>query len=146
MVGGATTADIQVEVRATNEHGETVGQASTEVKKKQVPLAPQSLSGTQVDQLWQVELHWLASQTRGTPVTGYQYCVDQCSGQGQWKSTDGVVNTFTITSGLDGRSSVTIKVRATSDRGNSPEATVTVPLAAPAPEPEPPVDGPETAD
>lgn len=146
FVGGATTADIQVEVRATNEHGETVGQASTEVKKKQVPLAPQSLSGTQVDQLWQVELHWLASQTRGTPVTGYQYCVDQCSGQGQWKSTDGVVNTFTITSGLDGRSSVTIKVRATSDRGNSPEATVTVPLAAPAPEPEPPVDGPETAD
>ncbi|XBH20778.1 fibronectin type III domain-containing protein [Jonesiaceae bacterium BS-20] len=137
FANGATTANVQVEVRATNEHGDAVSQASTEVKKKLPPLAPQSLSGTQIGRLWEVELNWLVSQARGTPVTGYEYCIDQCTGQGQWKSTNGLANSFIITNGLTGLTTVNIKLRATSERGNSPEATVQVTLTPPEPDPEP---------
>lgn len=137
FVGSATTANMRVDVRATNAHGETVANASAEVKQKLAPLAPESLSGVQVGQQWKIDLNWLVSQTRGTPVTGYQYCIKQCTGQGQWHATNGLANSFTITEGLTDLTSVTVKLRATSERGNSPEASVTVTLTAPEPEPEP---------
>lgn len=134
---GQDSVEVAITVRATNTHGVIQNTGRAEVRKKLAPRVPKSLSATQITDEWKLDVNWLAPDTRGTPVTGYQICISQCADPAQWQETNGLNNYFTISSGLDGLENVTVRVRAMSAKGNSDPASVQVALVAPQ-EPGPP--------
>lgn len=151
--GDSVTAKVNITVRATNAQGEVSATGETTVNRIQPPQPPEQISAHQVEDEWKVNVLWTAAKPRGTAVTGYQYCLGNCQGQGQWQTVPGTETALILDSGLSGKSSVKIQVRATSSRGPSPAAQTTLNLTPPKepeptepPDPEPEPTGPADPD
>ena len=134
-----TAYDVQV--RATNEHGDGPWSPTASATPAQAPAAPAkpSISGT--------TMIWVAPADNGATITDYdvRYSLDSGSTWTEWDPTSTSTTTFLVLTALPGGQAMVLQVRAENSAGAgawSPSSdSVTLPKRAPD-KPDPPLLAP----